>query len=229
MSDAEKKKREGHVLLNPEEWQEPEGRKVLGEFHKGEEERGVDADLQRFEEHWRSKGCVNVQSEYHKPGAPYVEEADRREGAEEETVEEEPRRSRPEEPPEPRSDRPINLASLEIITYALFRTIFGTGVRIPLKKEGVIDADVTIHGKDITINTNELYTVVPELKVWQITYTHKGKPIMQMGRDVPNGIKLHRWNAFRLGFSIWKQARASDRARRKMLAEQAEGADGGRN
>jgi hypothetical protein len=52
---------------------------------------------------------------------------------------------------------------------------------------------------------------------------------MQMGRDVPNGIKLHRWNALRLGLSVWKQAKASDRARRKMLEEQAEGADVGRD
>jgi hypothetical protein len=228
MTDSERKKAEEHVLLHPEEWQEPEGRKVLGEFHKGEEERGVDADLKRFEEHWRSKGCVNIQSEYHKPGAPYLEEGDRREGAE--MMEEaEPPRPRPSVAPEARSDRPINLATVEVIAYALFRAVFGTGVRIPLRKEGLVDADVTIHGKDITINTNELYTVVPELKIWQITYTHKGKPIMQMGRDVPNGIKLHRWNALRLGLSVWKQAKASDRARRKMLEEQAEGADVGRD
>jgi hypothetical protein len=228
MSEVDRKRKEGdHILLNPEEWQEPEGRKVLGEYHKGEAEKatGVDADMERFEEHWRNRGCVNVGSEYHKPGAPYLEEKDRPEQVPE-AEEEEPPSPHIHEPSEPRSDRPLNLATLEVITYALFRAVFGKGVHIPLRKEGLMDADVTIRGKDVIINTNELYAVVPELQVWQITYTHKGKPILQYGRDVPNGIKLHRLNALMLAVSVWRQQKRLERARRKLAANPPEGADG---
>ena len=234
MSASEKKKDTPsgeRVLLNPEEWEEPEGRKVIGEFHKENKSRrlGVDADLERFEEHWRQKGCVNIQSEYHKRGAPYVEEADRREtNGKNVEAEDEPesvpsaQKAPPvKEAPEPRSDRPINFASIEIISYALFRAIFGNGVRFPLKKEGVIDADVTIRGKDIIINTNQFYANIPDLKVWQITYTHQGKPIFQFGRDVPKGMKIHRWNALVLGFSLWRQTKAAEKAMQRAAKEAA--------
>ena len=47
--------------------------------------------------------------------------------------------------------------------------------------------DVTVKGKEITINTNQLFFSVPELNVWHIVYEHKGKPIVELGRGVKNG------------------------------------------
>src|SRR5512145_1013515 len=105
---GEPKKHDGptcdRALLCPDEWEEPKGRKVLGEYHKEglpEGMFGVDADLERFEEFWSKKGSVNVQGEYHKEGAPYVDRAKGRE----EVVPVPETKARPEPKPEPKKER----------------------------------------------------------------------------------------------------------------------------
>ncbi|MCE5295759.1 MAG: hypothetical protein LLG16_01460 [Euryarchaeota archaeon] len=230
--DKKPRKPDGPVcdraLLCADEWDEPKCRKVLGEYHKEglpEGLPGVDADLERFEEFWSAKGSVNKQGSYHKEGAPFLDDVDGKahvsiptEGESESkepgpsrAVKQDARPAAPKQPmemPSPQSGRTLDLATAEIISYALVRVLFGTGVRIPIKKDGIIDADVTIRGKDIIINTNEVYTNVPDLAVWKVIYTHKGTPIFELGRSVPKGLKIRRWNALRFGFQIWKQARA---------------------
>ena len=69
-----------------------------------------------------------------------------------------------------------------MVSYALFRVVFSQGLSIPIKREGMVDMDVTVQGKEITINTNQLFFSVPELNVWHIVYEHKGKPILELGR-----------------------------------------------
>jgi len=205
---------------------------VLGEYHK-EGLNGIDADLERFEEFWSNKGHVNVQSMYHKEGAPYVDEIDGRNarnvqaevGAESAGVEPESEKeaktdARMEKMANPFSGRQIDLATIEIISYALFRAAFGTGLRIPLKKEGMIDAEVTVKGKDIVINTNQFYAAIPELSVWRVIYTHKEKPIFEFGRGVKKGMKVYRLNALRLGVSLWLQTRAANKAKEKLKKQQ---------
>lgn len=237
--DKKAKKPDGptcdRALLCPEEWQDAPNRKVLGEYHKEglpEGLLGVDEDLKRFEEFWSAKGSVNVQSEYHKEGAPYLEEIDgqaRRDPQPEEGTEApvpiaEPQRPKEKEPsedkmPEPESGRMIDLATAEVISYALFRAIFGTGVHIPLKREGLVDADITVKRNDIFINTNEFYAAVPELSVWKIVYSHKGKPILEFGRGVQKGMKVHRWNSLMLGIVLWRQMRAVSKAKERAKKE----------
>jgi hypothetical protein len=223
------------ALLCPEDWIEPKDRKVIGEFHKEGLPGGlpgVDADLERFEEFWSSRGSVNVQSSYHKRGAPYQDEiegtGDRQPQAEigDEAIRGAPTEEvlkgtsqQPIKMPEPQSNRTINLATVEIISYALFRTVFGTGLRIPLKKEGMIDAEITVRNKDIIVNTNQFYASIPDLAVWRIIYTHQGSPIFELGRGVPKGMKVYRWNALKLGFGLWRQNRAALKAKEKLMKE----------
>ncbi|MGD1061449.1 MAG: hypothetical protein ABR879_08345, partial [Methanomassiliicoccales archaeon] len=64
-------------------------------------------------------------------------------------------------------------------------------------------------------NTNQLYFEVPELAVWRIVYSHKGKPIMELGRGVKDGLKIHRLNAVRLGVEVWWGGRKNRIAKRK--------------
>ncbi len=66
-----------HPLMCEDEWKDPEGAKVLAEYHKddvSDEERMIDEDLDAFERYWQRKHGINFQGEYHKEGAPYVEE-----------------------------------------------------------------------------------------------------------------------------------------------------------
>jgi len=43
----------------------------------------------------------------------------------------------------------------------------------------VADIDVHINNKDVVVNTNQLYFAFPELVVWHIIYTHKGRPVLE--------------------------------------------------
>ena len=82
-----------------------------------------------------------------------------------------------------------------------------------------VDMDFTVKGKEITINTNQLYFTVPELNVWHIVYQHKGKPILEMGRGVKNGLKIHRMQAIRLGLEMWNGSRKMNKLKLKQLKE----------
>ncbi|OPY34269.1 MAG: hypothetical protein A4E32_00541 [Methanomassiliicoccales archaeon PtaU1.Bin124] len=220
-----------HALVCPEEWEDPEGRKVLSEFHQEEHpvpKTGVEADLERFEEFWASRGSVNVQSKYHKSGAPYAEHLEGDEerpvsaevGAATAGVEPEGQKAAPGEeaaPQSPFSGRNIDLATLELLSYALMRAAFGKGLHIPLKKEGMIDADLTVRGKDVIINTNQLYASIPDLAVWRIVYTHQGRTILEFGRDVPNGMRIYRLNAIKLAMIVWKQTRDAKKAKARLM------------
>jgi len=60
-------------LMCADEWKDPEGAKVIAEFHKDEEmddEKRIEEDLDAFENYWQRKHGINFQGEYHKEGAP---------------------------------------------------------------------------------------------------------------------------------------------------------------
>jgi len=244
--NAAKEKECDRALMCPEEWVDPAGRTVIHEYHKEglpEHMAGIESDLDSFEQYWRKKGAINVNSEYHKEGAPYVERPSNWDGhrprlgevpqelAEEKGQLESDRVGKvsasgtdenkrggsegivptPEKKgtgrPPGRIERPIDLSTLEIITYALFRVVFGGGVRIPIKREGMVDVDITVKGKEVTVNTNQMYFAPPELTVWHIVYMHKGKPVIEFGRGVKKGMKIHRLRALLLVFELWMGSR----------------------
>ncbi len=122
-------------------------------------------------------------------------------------------------PPQGSIQRPIDLGLIEVVSYSLFRVAFGKGLNIPIKRDGMVDMNVTVKGKEVTINTNQLFFSVPELNVWHIVYQHKGKPILEIGRGVKNGVKIHRLQAIRLGLEMWNGTRKMNKQRLRQLKE----------
>jgi hypothetical protein len=260
-----------HPLLCADEWKDPEGAKVIAEFHKDDElddEKRIEEDLDAFEKYWQNKHGINFQGEYHKEGAPYVEKSSGWDGhrprglaeggtiaatesvqssaaldLSEERAKEVGSLARAQEPStaEVGDDRKaknavtmppevakeskekgeplkltevVDINTLEVISYWIFRIAFGKELHIPIKKEGLADIDVHINNKDITVNTNQLYFAFPELVVWHITYTHKGRPILEIGRGVKKGLKIHRINAFRLLMEVWMGSKRAEKESR---------------
>lgn len=250
------------VLLHPEEWKEPPGRKVIGEYHKDGLPGGlVDAkppdksDLDSFAEYWKDTGTNKMRSEYHKEGAPYMEAPSEWDGHR-------PRFGRPPDKAAekkahdsrerargagdgaggdavgqgkggeggiqldgsglagaltklPRIERVLDVSTIEVLTFAMFRAIFGRGVRIPLKLEGVFDMEIVAKDKDIVLNTNQLYFQVPELNVWRFILAYKGKPVIEYGRGVKNRIKIHRFRLFVVLLAVWWGGRKKRKAEEK--------------
>ncbi len=221
---------EDRVILCPEEWFDPEHRKVVGEYHKGfsDDISDLDADMKAFEKMWTAKGREKVASEYHKEGAPFLgwsKQDDRPMPPSAQTPDEYhkllkergvPERSSEEGTMPINLDRSIDVGTVEIITYALFRAIFGKGVKVPIKREGMMDMDVIVRGKDVILNTNQFFFVVPDLTVWRIIYTHKGVPVMEFGRGVKKGLKVHRLQAIRLVLELWKDSKKNQREKDRL-------------
>lgn len=171
----------------------------------------VDGDLKAFAGFRGDRGSTKFLGEYHKEGAPDLD----KEGLSDYV----PPPSGPKVPREKSNMVPhIDSGTVEVLSYALFRLVFGEGVKVPIRREGSVDMDVTVLGRDITINTKELFFEVPELVVWKFIYTHKDKPVMEFGRGVKNGMKIHRIEAFKLGIEMW----AGTRKRNKEKARLAE-------
>lgn len=221
MPEEEEAPRE-RVLMCAADWKDPDCRKVISEFHKDgidSEIMDVDQDLRGFEEKWGDQGPAKFHSEYHKEGAPYLE----RDGLDD-YVPPEPVVRTGRSPKDAILDRKLDVGTVEVITYALFRAVFGYGVNIPIKRPGVVDMDVTIKGKDININTNDFYFNVPDLVVWRVVYSHQGTPIMEFGRGVDKGFKVHRLQALKLFLKLRSKSKQATKARmaaRKAAAEEA--------
>jgi hypothetical protein len=259
-------------LMCEEDWKDPQGAKVLGEYHKDEgmvDEKLIEEDLDAFERYWKKKESINFQTEYHKEGAPYLEAPWSFEGHQPRTsakggvmaeaaaatgpdgkylVYEEEGTSPPSPAPGaarkgPELEGPapvkatvkdqgakagaapkeagkkqviplsevIDLNTIEVFSYWFFRLVFGKQVHVPIKKEGMFDMDVHVDNKDVVVNTNQIFFAFPELVVWHITYTHKGRAVVEIGRGVPNGMKVHRRNALRLGLEVWLGTRKSNK------------------
>ena len=264
-----------HPLLCSDEWEDPEGATVLGEYHKddlSEDERRVEEDLEAFEEYWRRKHGISFMGEYHKQGAPYLEVSSGWDGhlrrseiggkATARTSGPETRDgrdiglqgatgisitstipdhegSRPRQngvaPPVDQAPSPkdtdrrqppgltgiLDLNALEVAAYWIFRLAFGREAHLPIKREGLMDLDVHVQGKDVVVSTNQIFVSFPELVIWHITYAHKGRPVVEIGRGVKDGMRVHRLNALRLLFEIWLRGRKGRRGKDAMAGSPA--------
>jgi len=333
-STQNKKENQTRPLLCSEEWKDPEACKVIAEFHKPgltKEDVDIESDLEAFAKHWRGKSSYDFRGEYHKLGAPYMEEPSAWDGYGRRPVEDrsppivivdaliidegihleeraqiveeihpdkvvekvhleerihvvvgddaskavmdrlivpervyveelqiedaqhiingrhitpqvnteagnernravindkssptikevhasqivakETDRMGPYEIPKQKEEKGklhisdvIDISTIEMLSYTIIRTLWGKDIHIPVKKEGVVDMDVHIKGKDALINTNQLYFELPELVIWHIIYTHKGKPVLEIGRGVKNGMKLHYRGVIRLAIEFY--------------------------
>ena len=123
---------------------------------------------------------------------------------------------------QPLIQRVLDVSTIEVLTFAMFRAIFGRGIRIPLKLEDVIDMEIVAKDKDIVLNTNQLYFQVPELSVWRFIFAYKGKPVIEYGRGIKNQIRIHYYRMFVVLLSTWWGSWKRKRAHKKKAEANAE-------
>ena len=114
-----------------------------------------------------------------------------------------------------RISRILDISTVEVITYAFFRAMFGKGIRIPLKREGVIDMDIAVENNDVILNTNDVSFVPPQLNIWRLIFTYKNKPIIEFGRGIKRGMKIHYGSALIFLLAMWSGGRKTRKAQEK--------------
>ena len=173
-----------HVLIDPEEWKDRDGQRVIAEYHKKDipETQTEDKiqDEQNDEEKSSDIETTTVSSEQ-KSGISRI----------------------------------LDISTVEVITYAFFRAMFGKGIHIPLKKEGVIDMDITVDNSDVILNTNDVSFVPPQLNIWRLIFTYKNKPIIEFGRGIKRGMKIHYGSAIIFLLAMWSGGRKTRKAQEK--------------
>ena len=215
------------VRLHPEEWKDPPGRRVIGEYHKegapsmgepsemegqrpgmgGTPDKAADENAREGQEGAQRDDGAGGRSEGGPPGGGGAgrrfdigEFAEAMEGL-------------------PPIDRVIDINTLEVAAFALFRVLFGGGLRIPIKREGLIDMDVLIIDKDVILDINTLQFGEHKLKVWRLVFAYQGTPIMEVGRGVKNGLKIYKFRALRLLLALWSQGRKRRKAAASISVE----------
>lgn len=114
----------------------------------------------------------------------------------------------------PKIERVVDLSTLEVASYAIFRALFGRGLRLPIKREGVVDMDIVVRDRDVIINTNQLMFEVPELSIWRLVFAYQGKPVLEFGRGVKNRVRIYRLRLAMLLFRMWWHGRRSNNVSR---------------
>ena len=105
------------------------------------------------------------------------------------------------------SPRSIDLSTVEVISYAIFRAMFGKSIKVPLKFGGVMDMDFAVKNNDVILNTNTIALEPPQLQIWRFIFTYKNKPVLEYGRGIENGIKIHYLRAIILIMTMWWSSR----------------------
>jgi hypothetical protein len=240
-------------LLCPEEWKGRPGERVLAEYHKDGFATGTDieeADLESFEKYWNNKSEGNLSSEYHKEGAPHLHESwviiEKKPLLAHETIIDEGLKkeerigggaiaeemktggtTQQEAVDSSVINRPIDIHTLEVISYAVVRALFSQGISLPIKREGMMDMELTVKGKDITLDTKELFPfTVPELTIWRVIYAYKGKPVLELGRGVKKGFKIHPFRGLVMLVDIWRGNRRQ-RSMKKRVERARQGGEVG--
>jgi len=173
-----------HVLIDPEEWKDRDGQRVIAEYHK-KDVPGTQAENKiqygmNDEKKSSDTETTGVSSEQ-KSGISRI----------------------------------LDISTVEVITYAFFRAMFGKGIHIPLKKEGVIDMDITVDNNDVILNTNDVSFVPPQLNIWRLIFTYKNKPIIEFGRGIKRGMKIHYGSALIFLLAMWSGGRKTRKAQEK--------------
>jgi hypothetical protein len=107
----------------------------------------------------------------------------------------------------PKIERVVDLSTFEVASYAIFRSLFGRGLRIPIRSEGIIDMDLVVKDRDIILNTNQLMFEVPELAIWRLVFAYQGRPVLELGRGVKNRMKIYRWRLAMILLRMWWHGR----------------------
>jgi hypothetical protein len=156
-ASSDKKPAPDRRLLNPEEWEDAPGRKVISEYHKGASpESPAGADV---------KNQAKEPSDEVGTGEPHHQKM--------------------------KASQVFDVSTVEMLAYALSRSLFRRGVQIPLKVKNVVDMDIAVKDTDIILNTNDVSFELPPLQIWREIFSYKGKPVLEYGRGVNNDFKIH--------------------------------------
>jgi len=109
----------------------------------------------------------------------------------------------------------FDVSTVEMLAYALSRSLFRRGVQIPLKVKDVVDMDIAVKDTDIILNTNDVSFELPPLQIWHVIFSYKGKPVFEYGRGVNNNMKIHYRHAFPFLMAMWLGTRKRRKARQK--------------
>lgn len=218
-----------HIRLNPEDWEDPAGRRII-ECHKNsthETDAKNESDLDAFQQEWNTKRGGQTASEYHKQGAPYMEPQSVEEGREPRTKVASSDSDRPRDvhvatdshrsqslTRQPFLKRVLDISTIEVMAFTVFRAMFGKGVRVPLKIEGSMDMDIVVKDTDVVINTNNVTFQPPKLQVWHFIFAYKGKPVLEYGRGIER-VKVHYYHAFVMLVAMWWGGKKKRRAEKK--------------
>jgi hypothetical protein len=93
--------------------------------------------------------------------------------------------------------------------------MFGRSVRVPLKLEGVIDMDIEVKNTDVILNTDCVAFIPPQLEIWRFVFTYKKKPVLEYGRGIKRGMKIHYGNALLFLLAMWWGGRKIRKAMKK--------------
>jgi hypothetical protein len=173
-----------HVLIDPEEWKDHDGQRVIAEYHKEDLPTSQAENEMQDETNDEKKSSDAETTGDSSEEKPYI-------------------------------SRILDISTVEVITYAFFRAMFGKGIRVPLKREGVIDMDIAVENNDIILNTNDVSFVPPELKIWRIIFTYKNKPIIEYGRGIKRGMKIHYGSALIFLLAMWSGGRKTRKTQEK--------------
>jgi hypothetical protein len=173
-----------HILIEPEEWKDHPGRRVIAEYHKKDPPE--------------SQAENEMQDEMN----------DEKKSADTKTTGDSSEQKLP-------ISRILDISTVEIITYAFFRAMFGKGIHIPLKRKGVMDMDIAVENNNVIVNTNDVSFAPPDLKIWRFIFAYKNKPIIELGRGIKRGMKIHYGNALIFLLAMWSGGRKTRKAQEK--------------
>ena len=101
----------------------------------------------------------------------------------------------------------MDISLIEELAFLAIKKVFPDGIRLPIRREGVADFDLTIKGKEIVIDFNNLVGDVPHLAVWRVTFAYRGETLAVWGRGVKRELKVHPFRVLRLMVRLWWQKR----------------------
>ena len=96
----------------------------------------------------------------------------------------------------------LDVSNIEMVSSALFQTLYGNGVRAPLRLKNVIDMDIAVDNNIVTLNTNNVSFIPPKLEIWRFIFAYKNKPLMEYGKGI-SGIKVYYGRALLFGLTLW--------------------------
>jgi hypothetical protein len=114
-------------------------------------------------------------------------------------------------------DKTLDTKTVEVLALALFRTMFRQGIRVPLKVPDLMDMDLVVRDNNILLNMNKVQIDPPQLLIWHLTFAYQGKPVVEYGRGIKNGMKLHYPQLIFLLMAMWRD-------KRRKIRENARGA-----